>query len=250
VANSSDSVSSWPGLLAQLNKTFLLIRDVFGYALPGGVFLAIGVISKRFSLLDVQNLLHPYQPPAWAVFILLVGACYAVGDILASTAYMPIAIRKWIQWQFQKQYLYPLKDRPVDFDKPMKDNATKVDWLKDNPTEVTADLLEIKTREPEFFVELDRRETLMLLSGSTAVALLGGWFFFYIYKVHPRTLFAIAGIVVVIQFSTGISHLRRVRSAIREADRIPHPATPNSRPDFQQLLADLIKAATNALGKL
>ena len=94
MANSPDSVNSWPGFLAQLNKTFLLIRDIFGYVLPGGVFLTIGIISKRVSLPDFQNLLPPHQLPAWAVFILLVGACYVTGDILASTAYMPIAFWK------------------------------------------------------------------------------------------------------------------------------------------------------------
>jgi hypothetical protein len=68
--------------------------------------------------------------------------------------------------------------------------------------------------------------------------------------VQPCTLFVIAGVVVLIQFYTGISHLRRVRDAIREAAELADKATPKTGPSFQQLLENLIKAATNALGKL
>src|SRR5258708_3139527 len=171
MANSPDSVDSWPGFLAQLNKTFLLIRDIFGYALPGGVFLAIGLISKRFSLGDVQNLLHPYQPPAWAVFALLVATCYVAGNVMASIAYLPIAMWKWLQ----SEILWIPKSLPNKH----KGLQSKMLWvaksLADNPTEVTGDLLEIRERHTGFFVESDRRETLLLLSGSTAVALLGGY---------------------------------------------------------------------------
>jgi hypothetical protein len=244
-------VNTWPGLLAQLNKTFLLIRDVFGYALPGGVFIAIGLISKRFSLFDLQNLLRPYKPPPWAFFILLVAACYVVGGLMASTAYIPIHIFKLGQWYRRRKYLlYPLaaKDRPAHFDNWLKDNAAKVDLLKDNPTEVTGDLLEIRSRHAEFFVELERRETLMLLGGSTAVALLGGCLVFYWTKRPPSTLFAIGGVIVLIEFCTGISHLRRVRSAIREADRLSTAAPPPpTDPASPQFLKGLIEEATKAL---
>ena len=247
---TDDSVNSWPGLLAQLNKTFLLIRDLFGYALPGGVFLAIGILSKRFSVIDIKSFFFPYQTPVWAIFILLVGACYIVGDILATIAYMPIAIRKWIQWLSQKSIIYPLTNQPADFDQLLKDNAKKIDWLTDNPTEVTGDLLEIRGRHPEFFVESDRRETLLLLSACNAVALLGGTVVFYFYRVQLKWLFLIAGVILLIPFPTGIAHLRRVRWAIRQADKISDTTPPKTDPDFHQFLTDLMKAATDALGKL
>jgi hypothetical protein len=230
MADSPDTVGSWPGLVAQLNKTFMLIRDVFGYALPGAVFLAIGLISKRFSLIDLQNLLHPYQPPAWVVFLLLIGACYAVGDVLASTAYMPIALLKRWQWRTNS-------------------SSTQKQLLKENPTEVNGELLEIRRQHPEFFLESDRRETLMLLGGSMAAALLGGYVAFYFLKLSSGALFATAGVIMLIQFSTGPSHLRRVQAAIREANTGATAATSKTPPDFPQLLADLITATTKALKK-
>jgi len=216
--------------VAQLNKTFMLIRDVFGYALPGGVFLAVGLISKRFSLADLQSLFLPYQPPAWVLFILLVVACYAVGEILASTAYMPIALLKRWQWRASS-------------------SENQKNLLKDNPTEVSGVLLEIRGRHPEFFVESDRRETLMLLGGSMAAALLGGWLVFYVLKLQASVLFLTAGVIMLIQFSTGPSHLRRVRNAIQDADRISKPTPPKPTLDLEGFLSDLVTAATKALKK-
>jgi hypothetical protein len=247
MANSPDTVDSWPGLLGQLNKTFLLIRDIFGYALPGAVFLAIGLISGRFSLVNLRSLLHPYEPPAWALFLFSIIACYAVGEILASTAYMPIALRKRWQWLQLKRYLYPPKgETPNDAQKAEIEKQIYI--LQDNPTEVTGELLEIRRQHPEFFVESDRRETLMLLGGSMTVALLGGWLVFYALALKPSVIFLGAGIILLIQFSTGPSHLRRVRAAIREAAKAAHPP-PKPDPDFPHLLADLITATTDALKK-
>jgi hypothetical protein len=220
MADSPDNVNSWPGFLNQLNKTFLLIRDLFGYALPGGVFLATGIIFKRFSVIDVKNLFLPYQAPAWAIFILVVAACYVVGDIMAAIAYFPIAFRKWIQWRrYLKNYLYPLKDRPPEYDNFLKEIAERLDWLMDNPTEVTGDLLAIRKRYPEFLDSLDRRETMLLMSLSNAAALLTGTVVFY---WHPSAavVLIIAGILLASHYLTGFSHLRRVRHAIREADKI------------------------------
>ncbi len=104
----SDSVGSWPGLLDEVNKTFNLMRDVFGYALPGGAFLAIGLVSGRFNLWEVQNLLKPYQLPAWAALIALVAACYPVGTVMAAAAYMPFMVAKYWVWMRYRHPAWPL----------------------------------------------------------------------------------------------------------------------------------------------
>jgi len=72
MADSNDNVGSWPGFIDQLNKTFMLVRDVFGYTFPGGVFFVVGLVSGRVSLGQVSRLLLPYQPHGWAAFILAV----------------------------------------------------------------------------------------------------------------------------------------------------------------------------------
>jgi hypothetical protein len=235
MADSSDSSSSWPGFLAELNRTFGLIRDVFGYALPGAVFLAIAVMAKKagrggFSLADVQAAV-PIPVPAWLCFLGLLAACYAIGDVMAAIAYMWNGVAKCWQGRKAKKSGQPNPD------------------LLDNPTEVTGDLLEIRLRQSEFFISLDRRETLVLMSGSMFVALLGGWLVFYILKWPALILLPIAGGVLLVQFMTGLPHLRRVRDAIREADKL---ATERAKaaPDLKATLQRMVEAATPKLQEL
>ncbi len=246
MAESSDGVGSWPGFVAQINNTFNLLRDAFGYALPGGVFLAIGLLSKRFSLSDIDDLLSPYHPPTWAFVILVVGACYVIGDILAATAYMPISVGKWLVWQMGR-----LRDclRSWNWLQPTLKwldswlGAWLRDWLDHNPTEVSSKLLEIRSRREKMLLTLDRRETLTILAGSTSVALLGGWYVFFQEKWDAGTIVRWAGIIVLIQFATGMSHLRRVAAAIRQADTTLTAADPKSPdPDFSKLAVAAIKA--------
>ena len=151
-AKADDSAQGWPGLLSELQKSFNLLRDVFGYAMPGAVFLSIGLLSGRISLGQVNKLLNPYQPPTWAVVALLIIVCYVVGQVLAAVAYTPSNLRKYFR----------ARKNPAD------------PWVKHHPTEVSGHLLEIQRLYPGFLSSLERRETIAILIGSTMVALLGG----------------------------------------------------------------------------
>jgi hypothetical protein len=237
---TSDSVDSWPGLLGELNKHLLLLRDVFGYAMPGGVFFAVGLISGYLSVCRAQCLLWPYRPPGWVVFVLGVVACYIVGNILAGTAYMPIGVAKYVVWMIDRHpRWFKLKPEAV---KPRHEGSWR-DWLLHNPTEVQTEMLEAGLKHPSLLDTVERRETMVLLAGSTSAALLGGWLLFYVWKPTPQCIFFLAGLVLVIQFLTGLSHVRRVAKATVAAnipDRAPDP-------DLAKLLADLIKAATAKL---
>ena len=235
MADSSDSSSSWPGFLAELNRTFGLIRDVFGYALPGAVFLTIAVMAKKagrggFSLAEVQACV-PFPVPAWLCFLGLLAACYAIGDVMAAIAYMPNGVFKWVQAWKAKESGQPNPD------------------LLDNPTEVTADLSEIRLRQSEFFISLDRRETLVLMSGSMFVALLGGWLVFYILQWPALVVLPIASGVLLVQFMTGIPHLRRVRAAIREADKLATDRA-KAEPDLKATLQRMVEAGAPKLQDL
>jgi hypothetical protein len=230
-----------------------LLRDIFGYALPGGAFLAIGLLSKRFSLSDVDDLLSPYHPPTWAFAILVVGACYIIGDILAAIAYMPISVGKWVAWEIGRLQAC-LRSWKWPKDEASKRRFLKCfdswlgawlrDWLDHNPTEVSSELLEVRSRREKMFSTLDRRETLTILAGATSVALLGGWYVFFREQWDAGTIFRWAGIIVLLQFATGMSHLRRVAAAIRHADETLTKAEPKvPDPDFNKLAVAAIKAA-------
>jgi hypothetical protein len=238
----NSSVSSWPGFLAQVNKAFDLVRDIFGYALPGGIFLGIGVLAHHagkggFSLEDVQSVLRPYGVRAWAAVPLVIAVCYAVGDVLAATAYLPNSLFKWAFWMYER---HSGKTLP-----PLRGG----DWLHDNPTEVTGDLLEIRRSYPEYFSSLDRRETLTLLAGSTGVALLGGWYVFCCAQWGVCKILVFGGAIVVTQFLTGLSHLRRVRVNIRFANDKRKEEAHKPATGLSEALVDLINAARDKLSK-
>jgi len=60
-------------------------------------------------------------------------------------------------------------------------------------------------------------------------------------------------VITLIQFLTGLGHLRRVATATYGANKAlseEEKQTPKNDPDFPHLLGDLIKAATEALKKI
>lgn len=232
MAEANGSGSGWPGFVGQLNKTFMLVRDAFGYALPGGVFLAIGLICKGYTLSQIQSLLSPYTLPPWAAFIAVVAACYAAGHVMAGVAYWFFDVLKYIVWMLDRHWKH-LPDL-------MKN------WLADNPTEVTKEALAKRVQHPDLFNILDRRETGTLTAGSMAAALLVGWYVFCHAQWSISQILFWAGLFMAIDFLTGLSHLRRVAKAVRDAEI----SSPNPDPDLSKLLEDFFTAATKLLKKL
>jgi hypothetical protein len=222
--DGSDSGGGWPGFFTYLNQTFDLVRDVFGYALPGGVFFAIGILSGRFNLQDVDKLLSPpYQPPAWAAVGVALAACYAMGHILAALAYLVPDLLK------------------IVFHLCKRDG-----WVKKFHTEVTPKMLEIRRRHPDFFVSIDRRETMALTTGGVGMAMLLGFIVFYWHRPLPQRLFfndgklfLWGGLFILFEFGTAFFHLIRVREAIVEADDDTH--TELAAGEFERAVLGLLK---------
>jgi hypothetical protein len=279
--DSSENASSWPGLVGQINSTFMLVRDVFGYALPGGVFLAIGVIAKSsnhggFSLDQVWDIV-PFPVPAWAVFLVLLAACYAAGSALAAIIYMPVAFFKYAFWMYDRHFAsrevtnttegelsvghekIPGKQtkrvshrasRNLPAGLKLAHEAELIEgtwraWLINNPTEVTSKTLEIRVVHPELLNTLDRRETLTVMSGAMAAALLGGYFVFYSWQWTFSQIIWWAGWIVLIQFLTGLAHLRRVLKAVHAAN----PQDSGKPPDFPRLTSQFMEALTAYFNK-
>ena len=244
MADSDSSAGSWPGFIDQLNKTFMLIRDVFGYALPGAVFLGVGIISKKISLGHVNELLYPYNHmPAWLAFLGVVAVSYAVGGIMAAVAYSPFMIAKFFVWIIVR-HSSP-GSPPADEHQP---EGTPREWLANHPTEVSSEIVEIRSQQPKLLDTLDRRETLALLSGSLTTALLGGWLVFCRTNWRFPTILWIGGLFALLQFFTGMPHLRRVAKSIKIYYESSKEAKPE--PDFSHLLASLIQAAQDLLAAL
>jgi hypothetical protein len=226
MANSGDSGATWADIVKSLMDTFQLLRDIFGYALPGLVFAGIGVASGRIQLQHIENLFLPYHPPNWALVGLGVAACYVMGHLLASIAYLPIDIHKWIRRNNQ-------------------------DWLDAHPTEVCATDLKWRHFYPELFHDMDRRETMGLLMYSTLTAMLAGYIVFYWLVLSlPATLLVISGFVFV-DGLTLMQHLSRVRKAVQKAGKEiqKYEEDHAAKGDVKKMLGDSLQAAVDVVRK-
>ncbi len=192
MASSGDSGATWADIVKSLMDTFQLLRDIFGYALPGLVFVAIGVASGRIQLQHIHDLLKPYDPPMWVAAGLAISACYVIGHLLASIAYLPIDIHKWIKRHDQA-------------------------WLDKHPTEVCATDLKWRHFYPELFHDIDRRETMGLLGYSTLAAMISGYVVFYWWELPLRYALLVISAFVFVDGLTLMQHLSRVRKAIHTA---------------------------------
>jgi hypothetical protein len=235
-SNGGGGADSWPGFLSELNKNFLILRDVFGYALPGGVFLSIGVLCRRFSLRDVKYLLDPYQLPAWLALLIGLGACYAVGHVMAGIAYL--ICNNWGN---------PRKKIEISAIPAVE---------KSGPTQVPASLIDIRGRHPELLTELDRQSTMTQLRGSTGVAMLLGSLLFYRFSTPSLGwMLGLAGLFLLIVFLFSaipnvIDLTTRTVQAGTLADKADKATEAIDPTKLKQVLEGFISAAQEALTKL
>jgi hypothetical protein len=226
MASSGDSGATWADVVKSLMDTFQLLRDIFGYALPGLVFAGIGVASGRIQLQHIHDLLKPYDPPMWVVAGLGIAACYVMGHLLACIAYLPIDIHKWIKRGNQ-------------------------DWLDAHPTEVCATDLRWRHFYPEIFHDIDRRETMALLGYSTLAAMVLGWVVFYwLVFALPTALLVLSGFLFV-DGLTLMQHLARVRKSVHKAGKEiqKYEEEHAAKGDAKKMLADSLQAAVDVVRK-
>ena len=235
MADSDQGVSSWPGFVDQLNKTFMLVRDVFGYTFPGGVFFVVGLITGKISLAKISSWLQPWQPRGWAAAFLAVWAAYIMGHVLVTIVYLPIDLLKCY-------YAYRIKHARNH--QEAKEYTAKLESV---PTEVTAPMLTIRESHPGFFGTLDRRETMAMLAGATGGALVVGTAIFGRPWDYSCWMLALVGVALLLDFATAMPHLQRVREAIIAADRAMKPPPP-PHPSVEEAVDNLLKAVNDAMG--
>jgi hypothetical protein len=217
---------SWPGFLSELTKNFLILRDIFGYALPGAVFLAIGLFCRRFSLHDVQYFFEPYKVPAWLGLILGLVACYTAGHVMAQLAYFPDNLKRWLKM---------MKDRANAKNKNKAARAEKAEYKCLDPV-----LIEIRESHPALLTEYDRQSTISQFRGGVAAAMLLGSVVFYLIPVALPigVLVGIAGAFQIVVFwLTGTPHIEDLKcdtitagETVLNADKIPAPAHSKNQP--------------------
>jgi hypothetical protein len=188
----AEPTSGWTGVAEFFLDACLLVRNIFIYALPGGVFFAIGLVSHRLNLAQINAYFAPYHPPTWALGLLLIAACYLAGHLLFAIVSLRVEFWKLVHW-------------------------SDPDWLAEYPTEVTARDLVLRHYFPDLFREMDRRETGARLTLASVAALLIGWLIFVMFRpAFGGVIIWTAGIVFLATLTT-MSQLGRVRKAIHAA---------------------------------
>jgi hypothetical protein len=258
-SSESGGSDSWPGFLSELTKSFLILRDIFGYALPGAVFLSIGVLLKRFSLHDVQYFLEPYNLPVWLAVVLGIGACYVVGHLMAQIAYF--LFNTW-KWPFSRKLLFwRRKPASVGHQVAATDGTrTETDSAgpgKCAPTQVSVELISLRGTHPELLIELERQSTMTQLRGATGAAMLVGSLVFYFCRTTPPVgwMMGVAGafLLSVFMFSA-MRHLAELTdnttTAGTQANAADKAAKGLDPASVKKVLEDFISAANEALKRL
>ena len=178
-------------LLGSLISGFLLLRDFFGYVIPGSVLLAVA--ARCLGGVDFSHL-PLVADSIWVTAVLAITASYVIGHILAAIGY---SFYDGLDRAWQK------------FKGPTEPTA---------PAHTEANVLYYRYLYPSMFNEADRRETLTILRVALAVALLAGSFL-----PHSHIVQALATAVGLFMLWNGYASRQRAaacRNATIDAARL------------------------------
>jgi hypothetical protein len=150
--------ATWPAFLSELTKNFLILRDIFGYVLPGLIFLVIGLIWKSPFLDQVRLRVEDFDFPIWLQVLVGLVICYTIGHVMAAIAYF--RYNKWV-----RKYEHPRK--ALFAKQKLSEEITYF-----------ARLVQVRGRHPELVIEYERQSTMTQLRGTTGTAMIVGFFIF------------------------------------------------------------------------
>lgn len=99
----AEKSTTWTDLLAGLIRGFVLLRDVFGYILPGFVFLLIGVRSGRVPEFNEFCKICGVDLPRWMAGILVLITSYVLGHFVVATVFFPLDLVRLISEKIGKK---------------------------------------------------------------------------------------------------------------------------------------------------
>lgn len=180
-------------LLASLIGSFLLLRDLFGYLIPGALFTAMMLASFRLPLLP--QLL-------WVISFPI--AAYAAGHILVALGYAVLGIVRALVSQAPKT-----DAADTNGSQKKKGAAAKATRPAEGATDT--EYLFYRHLYPQLFIDADRRETLTILRIGLGMALLAGpWWLPLPTGVGPAI--AVIGAFMVYNGGTARAALRTFRA--------------------------------------
>ena len=191
---SSSAPSAASGAAALFLEACLLIRGIFLYAIPGGLFFAIGLISGRLSLTRINTFLAPYHPPTWALALLATATCYLAGHLLYAVVSLRAELWQLIHWGDS-------------------------DWLARYPTQVTPRDLVVRHYFPDLYRQMDSREASRAFLFSSIAALVIGWLIFLQFRPPFADVIIGTAVLIFVATLTWMTGLGRMRTALHEASK-------------------------------
>lgn len=187
----SQSSSSWSDLLLQLIRSFVLLRDIFGYLLPGAAFLLIGSVLGQLSMFGRLSWLGNEESHPWLFALVLAVISYVVGQFVVTTSYLPGDIPRTVA-----EVWYKLSGkRPETNEEEAQDEA---------------DFLRLQAEFPEIYVEYDTQSIIALLRRGLAASVVLATLVFYYLHAHPVPVIAGAGAIMLFNALSGHFYLRTV----------------------------------------
>ncbi len=151
-------------VLGTLISGFLLLRDFFGYMLPGAVLFASAALSIDVQTFARDRFACIAWPPKieatsdWLLLVAIVGACYVLGHLLAAVGYLILDFVRGAAWMSRAAVHRRLC----------------AEWRerKARRQAAQASLLFDRYRDPSLFIDHDRRDTIALFRVGLAMALI------------------------------------------------------------------------------
>ena len=206
-----ESSSSWSDLLRDLVRSFVLLRDLFGYVLPGALFLLIGAQSHHLSSFGDLTEIPGAESHPWLLVLLLLLISYFVGHFLIVAFYFPFDVITLLKIPLGKWRLSRLNDEQKK--KRQKENEDAQKKIEKD----ASDFLRYNKQFPDIFIEYDRQSILALLrKGLAASVVLGLLVFHYLY-MHPLRVMAAAGALMLFNTLSGHFHVKGLKELTRKA---------------------------------
>jgi hypothetical protein len=198
----AEKTATWTDLLSGLIRGFVLLRDVFGYILPGFVFLLIGIQSGRVPGFEEFCKICGVELPRWMAGILVLVTSYLAGHFVVATVFFPLDFGRLIKEKIHK--------------KTSEEEKTSKEEL-DAQSQEASDLLRYRKRYPDIFIELDRRSILALLRTGLAGSVLLGLVTFYSLYPYRRSLVVAAGAIMLFSANGAYRHVKGMRKVTLKA---------------------------------
>ena len=172
-------------LLGSLISNFLLLRDLFGYAIPGAVMLAIADRYEHPNLSKVPLIFNSI----WIKLVVAVTAAYVVGHVLAAIGYSFYEAIDFVRGYGKASEA----TKGMSADQAARQKAEEEKRVRESKVRP----IYFRYLYPSMFIEADRRETLTILRVALSVALLCSAALPVDVPMNRRVIFAVAGLFML-----------------------------------------------------